>query len=541
MPQRNRLFYGDNLEVLREHIGDESVDLVYLDPPFNSNRSYSVIFGRDGRVEADSNAQIQAFEDTWHWTQATEEQYTDFVGHAPGNAADALSAFRTLLGENDAMAYLVNMAPRLLELHRVMKPTALLYLHADPTMSHYLKVLLDAIFGAHRFVNEVIWKRTSAHNRVTRFGPVHDVILVYGKGETRTWNPQYLPYDQAYVDQDYRRIEEGSGRRYRISDVTSNNPGGRYEWKGTPAPGNRYWAYSQDAMERFEAEGRLVYSSNGYPQLKRYLDEMPGQMVQDVWTDIQPINNRAAERLGYQTQKPLSLLERIITASSNPGDVVLDPFCGCGTTVDAAQRLGRQWIGIDITYIAVDLILKRLEHTHGPAVLEAIDVNGIPHDVPSAQALFKRSPFDFERWAVSMVGAEPNAKQVGDKGIDGVARFPLDARSKKLGKVLVSVKGGKTVSPTFVRDLAGAVHQTEGAFMGILITMDELTRGSQEVIDKSGNYELPIANSQTYPVLQHVSIRDLLAGKRPAMPGTVLPYIKAERARPAADSGTLFD
>lgn len=534
----DRLFYGDNLEVLRQRIADESVDLVYLDPPFNSNRSFNVIFARHAATENDERAQIQAFDDTWRWTPVTEQQYSSYVtGELPQPVADALTAFRLLLGENDAMAYLVNMAPRLVELHRVLKESGALYLHCDPTMSHYLKVLLDAIFGAANFITEVIWKRTSAHNRVRRFGPVHDVIIGYGKSQDWTWNPQYVPYDQHYIDQDYRRVEEGTGRRFRISDVTSNRPGSRYEWKGQPPPGQRYWAYAKERMEEFEASGRLVYSSNGYPQLKRYLDEMPGQLVQDVWTDIQPINNRAAERLGYPTQKPVALLERIIAASSNEGDVVLDPFCGCGTTIDAAIKLKRQWVGIDITYLAVDLIEKRLEHTYGPSIKQTYDVLGIPRDKAAALALFSHSPFDFERWAVSLVSGQPNQKQVGDKGIDGVARFPLGRAN--FGRVLISVKGGKQLNPSMVRDLGGTVT-TQKAEMGVLITNAPPTKGMIDEANHAGVYQHP-NYSQAFPRIQIITVDDLLAGKRPAMPPVVMPYIQAQRKQISEHQASLFD
>jgi site-specific DNA-methyltransferase (adenine-specific) len=248
----------------------------------------------------------------------------------------------------------------------------------------------------------------------------------------------------------------------------------------------------------------------------------------DVWTDIPPINSQAAERLGYPTQKPLSLLERIITASTNKGDVVLDPFCGCGTTIDAAQRLDRQWVGIDITFIAVDLIEKRLRHAFGDSMTATYEVNGIPRDMASAQALFTHSPFDFERWAVSRVNAQPNEKQVGDKGIDGVARFYLDKTT--MGRVLVSVKGGKVVGPQFVRDLIGTV-ETHKAQMGILITLAEPTRGILDAADHGGIYTWPL-NGQTFPRVQVITVKQLLAGVRPKMPTAMLPYIQAARATP---------
>jgi DNA modification methylase len=513
---------------MRENIAPESIDLVYLDPPFNSNRNYNVIFGEHRGGAGGSAAQIQAFGDTWTWTPVTDEQYTAAVsGGVPAKVADALVAMRTLLGENDAMAYLVNMAPRIVELYRLLKSTGTLYLHCDPTMSHYLKLLLDATFEAQYFMNEVIWQRTSAHNRTKRFGPVHDVLLVYTKSNQWTWNQQFTPYTEKYKADFYRHIEPGTNRRYRLSDVTSNNPGSSYEWKGKKPPGTRYWAYSEETMKQYEAEGRLVYSKNGIPSYKRYLDEMPGELLQDVWTDIPPIGARAAERLGYPTQKPLALLERIIVASTKEGDIVLDPFCGCGTTIDAAQRLGRKWIGIDVTYIAVDLIEKRLQHTFGPSISGTYTVHGIPRDVEGAQALFDQSAFDFERWAVSLIGAQPNEKQVADKGKDGTARFFTDSKGG-MGHLLVSVKGGKTVTPAFVQELSGAVLRHK-AQMGVLVTMAKPTRGVLDAVNHGGTYMWP-ANNATFPRLQVITVEQLLRGERPKTPTLLLPYIAAAKA-----------
>lgn len=539
--EKNRLYYGDNLAVLREYIKDETVDLVYLDPPFNSNRNYSVIFSKNDKAEDENKAQIEAFEDTWHWTHTTEQQYNEFVTHAPMAVANALTAYRLLLGENDAMAYLVNMAPRLQELHRVLKPTGSLYLHCDPTMSHYLKVLLDSIFGPERFVNEIIWKRSTAHSDTKQgakhLGRLHDTILFYSKSNAYVFNTQMVEYSPEYVASKYRH-KDADGRLYRLDNLTG--PGGaakgnpQYEVMGV----TRYWRYSRERMDALIAEGRVVQTRpGGVPQYKRYLDEMPGVALQDVWMDIDPINSQAKERLGYPTQKPLALLERILAISTNEGDVVLDPFCGCGTTVDAAQRLNRRWIGIDITYIAVDLISKRLRHTYGNSIVDTFDVVGIPRDVAAARALFAHSPFDFERWAVSLINAEPNQKQVGDKGIDGVARFPLGVKGQ-LGRVLVSVKGGKTLTPSMVRDLKGTLDTQKGA-MGILITLEPATKGVQEEIDKGGIYTHP-ANGQVYPRLQHMTIAELLDGKRPQMPPTYLPYIAADKLTVADENETLF-
>jgi DNA modification methylase len=554
---KNQLYYGDNLEVLQRYVADDSVDLVYLDPPFNSKRNYSVIFSRNDKVEDENTAQIEAFEDTWHWTHVTEAQFGEFIQNAPMSAADALTAFHTLLGENDAMAYLVNMAPRLLELYRVLKPSGSLFLHCDPTMSHYLKILLDSIFGADRFKNEIIWKRTSAHSDGKQgrqaLGSIHDVILYYSKSKLATWNTYYTPYDAEYLENEYRHVAP-DGRLFKEGDVTAAKPGGDVEfdwpikrlgdgrWEAdlddeykTPVDGweyrmvrpynNRFWAYSKQNLREFAKAGKLIHRKTGAPRLMLFADEMQGIGPQDIWNDITPIGAKAAERLGYPTQKPLSLMERIIALASDPGDVVLDPFCGCGTTIDAAQRLGRKWIGIDITYISIDLMVKRLRHTFGDEVVETYKVNGIPSDLAAARALFSQSPFDFERWAVSLVNAEPNQKQVGDKGIDGVARFPLGQKGK-LGKILVSVKGGRNLNPGMVRDLAGTVD-AQKAQMGILITLSTPTRGVIDAVEHGGIYTHP-ANNQAFPKLQTFTVGQLMAGQKPQMPPTILPYIKAE-------------
>ncbi len=541
---KNQLYFGDNLDVLRKYIKDQSVDLVYLDPPFNSNRNYSVIFNKDGGITSENTAQIEAFEDTWHWTPTTDAQFSEFIQNAPNQAADALTAFHTLLGENDAMAYLTNMAPRLLELHRALKPTGSLYLHCDPTMSHYLKILLDAVFDPRNFRNEIVWNRTGAKAlQTTRLARNHDVILSYGKSDAFTFNREamFIPYDVSELDdktEDKYSAVDPDGRRYQLTSLinpAADRPNLTYEFLGV----TRVWRWTKDRMQAAYEAGQVIQTKAGrVPRLKRYLDEQLGKPLSDVWTDISPINARAAERLGYPTQKPLALMDRIIALSSNPGDVVLDPFCGCGTTVDSAQRLDRRWIGIDVTYIAVDLITKRLRHTFGDKITDSFDVNGIPRDLAGATAMFDNSPFEFERWAVSLIGAEPNQKQVGDKGIDGVARFPLGPKNE-YGKVLVSVKGGKSLNPGMVRDLGGTVDAQKAA-MGILITREPATKGVQDAIDHGGVYTHP-ANGQTFPKLQHVTISDLFKGKRPKMPPTLLPYIPAAQREKPAEAEGLFE
>ena len=360
----NRLYYGDNLFILREYIADESVDLIYLDPPFNSSRSYNVLF-RDESGQ-DSEAQIVAFEDTWHWGQTAEATFRDLVLNSPPGVGTAIEAMRALIGTNQMMAYLVMMTARLVELHRVLKPTGSLYLHCDPTASHYLKIILDAVFGPEQFRNEVIWKRTTTHSDAKNWADVSDSILYYAKANDFVWNPQFGEYDQEYIDSKYRHDDNDGKGPYRLSDMSSPNPRPNlmYEWKGHAYPA-KGWRYSQETMQKLDEEGRIWYpnSKNMRLQLKRYLSEMPGKVLENIWFDIFPINPMAKERLGYPTQKPEALLERIVSASSNPGDVVLDPFCGCGTAIAAAQKLDRQWIGIDITHLSIALLKYRLRDT----------------------------------------------------------------------------------------------------------------------------------------------------------------------------------
>ena len=334
-----KLYFGDNLGVLREDIDDESVDLIYLDPPFNSQATYNVLFKEPTGQAAES--QIEAFEDTWHWNETAAVAFDEVMRSGHTSAFEMLNAMRRFLGENDMMAYLTMMAVRLIELHRVLKPTGSLYLHCDPTASHYLKLLLDAVFGAANFRNEVVWKRTSAHSSAKRWGPVHDILLFLSKSNQFVWNKVQQEYDQVYVESFFTHSDE-DGRRWRRADLTGagvrHGDSGR-PWRGIDvAAKGRHWAFPAGKLDRMDADGRIHWpkKKGGMPQRKRYIDELPGMPIQDIIDDIKPIHNVGQERLGYPTQKPLALLERIIGASSNEGDVVLDPFCGCGTAVHAA-------------------------------------------------------------------------------------------------------------------------------------------------------------------------------------------------------------
>ena len=473
----NKLFYGDNLAVLRESIGDETVDLVYLDPPFNSNAGYNVLFKAPAGQK--SEAQIEAFEDTWHWTDSAARAYEDVIRSRHTEAATMLKAMRSSLGENDMMAYLAMMAARLVELHRVLKPTGSLYLHCDPTASHYLKILLDAVFGPTNFRSEIIWKRTFAHGNVTsRFGDVTDTILYFANGPAIVWNQQFRTLTRDQVDEKFRN-QDPDGRRWQ--SVTLRNPGYRpnLHFPYTASNGITYqphpngWSCNLARLERYDKENRLHFpnSPKGALRLKMYADESLGERTQSLWEDIPPIGAQAQERLGYPTQKPLALLERIILTSSHAGQIVLDPFCGCGTAVHAAQKLERQWIGIDVTHLAISLIERRLKDAF-PGI--QFEVHGTPKDFDGARDLALRDKYQFEWWAVSLVDAVPQGgkKKGMDRGIDGVRWVRASPKDGDFEKVLVSVKGGENVGSAMVRDLKGTIER-EGALGGMFITLTE--------------------------------------------------------------------
>lgn len=512
----NRLFYGDNLDVLRRHIDDESVDLVYLDPPFNSARNYNVLFAeQDGTRAA---AQIQAFEDTWQWDVAAASAYHEVV-EGGGKVSEVMQAFRMMLNESDMLAYLAMMAPRLIELRRVLKETGSLYLHCDPTASHYLKLLLDGVFGPENFRTEIVWKRSSAHSDTkqgrAQHGHIHDTILFYTKSDEWTWNPIYTPYDQEYIDAFYGHVEEGTGRRYQLDNLTAAKPGGdvSYEFHGTRPYKGRYWAYSRENMEKFYREGRLYFPKNGGPpRYKRYLDEMPGVPLQDVWTDIPPIRAQAAERLGYPTQKPEALLERIIANSSNEGDVVLDPFCGCGTAIAAAQKLHRRWIGIDITHLAISLIKSRLQAAYRNEL--QYEVVGEPTDAEGARELAATDKYQFQWWALGLVGARPVEQKKGaDRGIDGRLYFHDGSPGDKTRQIIISVKGGHLKADD-VRALDG-VRNREKADLGLLISFEEPTKKMRADAASLGFFDTPWGS---YPRIQLVTVGELLEGAQIAYP-----------------------
>jgi len=521
----NTLYYGDNLEILRKYIKDESVDLIYLDPPFNSQRAYNIIFpDKTGKL---SRAQIQAFEDTWFWGEESQQAFDEIMmGTYSLELKDMMKAFKEFVGPSNLMAYLTMMAVRLVEMHRVLKMTGSLYLHCDPTASHYLKVLLDQVFGVRNFRNEIIWQRTNAHNNpAKRFCRVNDTILFYSKAGKAIWNTLRTDYS---AEQLSRYKPDKSGRLYTGQDLTITHKGdskNRFEWRGTTPPIGRAWAYSKERLEELRKQGRILMKANDSPRLdglKVYLDEKEGKAIGTIWFDIGRVGNTSGERLGYPTQKPVALLERIIQASSNEGDVVMDPFCGCGTAIAAAEKLGRNWIGIDVTHLAISLIKKRITDHFPDAKFQVV---GEPRSLDDAQALFKQSAFQFEAWAVSLIGGQPyKSTGGGDTGMDGFLYFQ-DFQGN-YHRIIIEVKGGG-YQPKDVRSLAH-VLQREEAPMGILIALEPPTKGMLSAAAELGKWAIP-GSRKSYPVLQIMTIQDFFDGKKPELPDTSETLKKAKR------------
>lgn len=521
------LYYGDNLAVLRESIASESVDLIYLDPPFNSQADYNVIF-RD-QTGQQSGAQIHAFHDTWQWGSESEQAIADLlISH--GQLAKFLVDFVDFLGRNSLSAYLVMMTVRLVELHRVLKPTGSLYLHCDPAASHYLKMVLDVIFSAQNFRNEIIWKRTSAHSGAKKYAPVHDVILYYARSSRHTWNAARTDYEQEYLDK-YYKFDDGDGRKYwrdNLCAAGTRNGSSGSPWLGLdPRAKGMHWKYTTEKLDQLNAEGRIYWpkGGTGWPQYKRYRDELQGKMVSDIWDDIDRLNPQSLERLGYPTQKPVALLERILEASSNPGDLVLDPFCGCGTTISAAELLNRQWIGIDVTHLSVGLIKARLKRDFDLVVGTDYQEIGTPRDVVAAKYFAETDPFQFQFWIVGEIGAQPygavgdskQGKKGGDTGIDGQLYFRTPDGGK-IERVIVSVKAGKNLNPAMVRDLHGTVER-EKAAVGVLLLAHTPTKGMLQEAAKAGAYTW---GGRTFPKLQILTVEQLLAGEQPLLPRGVV-------------------
>ena len=525
----NQLYFGDNLQVLREHIADESVDLIYLDPPFNSKRDYNLLFKSPKGKQGD--AQIEAFKDSWSWGQQAEKELDELLKHKNTDVAQMINALVAFLGRNDMTAYLVMMSTRLLEMHRVLKPTGSLYLHCDPTASHYLKVVLDAAFGKANMRNEIVWRRSHPKGLAfTRFANNHDVIFAYGKERKQTtWNPIYTQHNVEKAAEQYS-LADADSRRYQLTSLLNPNPDRpnlTYEFKGV----TKVWRWTKARMLEADANGLIVVpkGGQGIPRFKRYLDEQEGIPVSDFWDDIEIASG--AESLGYPTQKPLALLERILSASSNPGGVVLDPFCGCGTAVHAAQKLKRKWIGIDITHLAISLIEKRLKDAFKSRC--EFTVHGTPEDLEAARNLAARDKYQFQYWAVSLVNAQPfqDRKKGADGGIDGL-KFFHDVDKAGARKIVVSVKGGGLKADD-VRAL-NHVREREASEIALFISLEAPTKGMIADAASAGFYT-GVAGKK-FPRVQLLTIEDLLAGKQRAEHPDHQPDLNFKKAKAEANA-----
>lgn len=465
--KNNALYYGDNLFVMREHIASESVDLIYLDPPFNSKRNYNVLFKDESGIQSD--AQIKAFEDSWHWNIETEQIYAELMTDSTEEVAAMIEALCLCIGKNPMMAYLVMMTVRLIELHRVLKSTGSIYLHCDPTASHYLKFIMDVIFGKQNFRNEIIWHYRRWTGSARSFLKMHDTILFYTKSDEYTFNRQFTSYTPASLKRKKHHHTRIKGDDVYVTSVNKNGVG-----------------------------------------------------ENDVW-QIQLLNSQSKERLGYPTQKPETLLEKIIHASSNKGDVILDPFCGCGTTIAVAERLERKWIGIDITHLGIAAIKSRVAEHFPNAKFKTI---GEPEDLDAAKQLAHEDRYQFQWWALSLIkGAKPSGgdgvsrigKKGADRGIDGFINF-RDDYTGQYKKVLIQVKSGH-VNSSMIRDLKGAV-QRENAAMGVFVTLENSTKDMRLEADTAGFYH-SVGYKKNYPKIQISPIHDLLTNVPINMPESI--------------------
>lgn len=510
-----KLFFGDNLDILREHVGDETIDLIYLDPPFNSKTDYNLLFRSPDGLAA--GAQALAFEDTWRWGPSAETAFREIVAHG-GAPARLVGSLRHWMQESDTMAYLTMMTVRLIELHRVLKDTGSLYLHCDPAASHYLKMMLDAIFGPTAFKSEIVWKRTNSRATKGKWPALHDVLLFYTKSDRFWFAAQTGPGDLNRIP--HTLITGPDGRKYQTYELTGpgrtkDGESGR-EWRGfDPSRFGRHWGQNEAERDALDLQGLIHWPSNGgFPRRRAEEPFDPAARlvtIGDVWTDIDRLNQTAKERLGYPTQKPLALLERIIHASSAPGDTILDPFCGCGTTVHAAEKLGRNWMGIDVTNYAVKLISERLSAAFNHL---AIEIDGRPQDIADAAALAERNKYQFQWWACDVIGAQRyrDRKKGADGGVDGEILFLNGPRG--VGRIIVSVKGGKSLGVDAVRELRAVVDQ-QGADMGVLVSLADPTR---DAINAALSAGVTRTSHGEFPRLQLAPMSDLFEGRRPRLP-----------------------
>ena len=498
-----------------QRMGKHSVDLIYLDPPFNSKRNYNLLYKNlTGKPVPE---QAEAFCDTWEMDAEKEElaRTMPILMRDHGIEDYYVEFWRLWINalrhtQPHLLAYLIYMVQRLIHMKSILRPTGCIYLHCDSTASHYIKVMMDGIFGHKNFQNEIIWQRTTSHNSARRYGRIHDTILFYSAGPKFVWNKQYTPYGDRQLSR-YQKDE--TGRLFRAENLTAeriSSDSGKFEWRGTLPGPTRGWAYSKEQLEEWWSEGRILLKRDGTPRLdglKVFLDTMKGQPLQSIWTDIDRVPNVSGERLGYPTQKPVALLDRIIGASSNPGDVVFDPFCGCGTTIYSAVKNDRKWIGCDIAILSIKLMREILTGERFRLV-EGVhfDIGGIPASVEQAQELWQKNPFQFEHWVVEHVGGFPT-KKTGDKGIDG--RMYFETR-EGLKAMVLSVKGGK-LRPTDVRDLRGVLAGEHDTEMAGFLSLQEPTKAMREDASKAGQFTY---GGVSYDRVQFLTVREILEGKR---------------------------
>ena len=527
----NKMYFGDCLTVIRDKLKLASVDLVYLDPPFNSQRAYNSIYKDEtGRPLP---AQVRAFNDAWRLDEGQERVLRQMpVLMREKGINDQVANFwrhwmEALRGTNEPLlAYLVYMVERLLWIKGTLKPTGSIFLHCDPTASHYIKVMMDAVFGHGNFKGEIVWKRTSAHADAKTVGAVHDCILFYTMGDTFTYNKQYMPYDEEYIKTWYRN-QDADGRKWMSGDITAKGlSGGGYEYEYKGKRDN--WRLPLKRMEELDRQNRLHFTRNGGIRVKRYLDEMKGLPLSDVWTDISAISSRSSERLGYATQKPVALLERIIAASSNKGDVVLDPFCGCGTTLEAAHKLNRRWIGIDVgTHAIARVSALRLKARLGLKEGEDFIIDGIPQDVEGARHLWQRDPYNFQTWAVFAVDALPTDQKTADGGVDGRLFFELE-EGGQLESMIIEVKGGQNVGIQALRSLRGVLEAGDALMAGLII-MEPLgvrkERNFLSFMATAGDLEV---KERPYPKMQMLTVAEILEGKKFDTPYAFGQHVEAQ-------------
>ena len=530
----NRLYYGDCLAVMEE-MPPGSVDLIYLDPPFNSSRDYNAIYTDEtGRPLP---TQVEAFCDTWILDEDRERAIRQMpILMREAGIDDEVAEFwrlwvKALRKTNPRMlAYLSYMVQRLLPMRGLLKATGSIYLHCDPTASHYIKIMMDAMFGHENFRNEITWQRTESHNTADRYGNIADILLYYAKSSQAIWNPQYQDYGEAQLSR-FRHMD-GDGRRYKLENLTAprpNSTSGKFNWRGTLPGPTRGWGYNVEQLESWWHEGRIGTKSDGTPRtdgLKVYLDETQGKPLQNIWTDISRIPNTSSERMGYATQKPLALLERVIMASSQPGDLVFDPFCGCATTIEAAHRLGRRWIGIDIAIHAIKRVAKvRLQERLGLVEGTDFEIKGMPRDMEGARDLWQHDKYHFQKWAVEQVDGFVTARKSGDGGVDGRLYFAMpqeDAWERDpLRSMVIEVKGGTNVGIDVVRNLRGILEREDAEMAGLIVLEEPGNKKRASFgreLASAGDLNV---HGTSYPRMQLLTVSEILDGRRFTTPSAV--------------------